>query len=304
MTGYWCIYNGGDLESARISKNVCHRINQQFPRMMFCWVFASRGWLGKTSVLVTRAPPPECTWFDDESAGRWTKSSPFPHRHAPLWRGLLLATDWGFAARLLGASGGCLQSVACSLACRAPRVSSAPEGRQTKRRQCLTPKQLSGTFVFSSQQGCIPLWGGKWQKECFLETGPRANKTTVVLSYVYFFNVNVIFSHCLLVVGLLSTPHPPLFSLSCLNSKLFVRCCCINAFWVKFKKTASSNRQITPYTSRILQPESLTLEIMYSCWRVGWNKFNYGSCEDYVPADRSDIWDFASPSTTSLLRGF
>lgn len=167
MTGYWCIYNGGDLGSARISKNVYHQINQQFPRMMLCWVIASRGWLGKTLVSVTRAPPPECTWFDDESTGRWTKSSPFPRRHAPLCCGLLLVKEWGFAARLLGAAGRCLQSVACSLACRAPRVSSAPEGRQTKRRQCLTPKQLSDTFVFSSQWGCIPLWGEKWQKECF-----------------------------------------------------------------------------------------------------------------------------------------
>lgn len=304
MTGYWCIYNGGDLGSARISKNVCHRINQRFPGAMFCWVLASRGRSGETFASVTRAPPPECARFDDESTGRWTKSPPFPPRHAPLCCGLLSAQEWGFAARLLGAAGRCLQSVACSLACRAPRVSSAPEGRQTERRQCLTPKQLSDTFVFSSQRGYVPLWGEKWQKECFLETGPRANKTTVVLSYVYFFSVNVIFSPCLRVVGLLSTPQPPFFSLSRLNSKLLVLCCYINTFWVKPKKTASSNRPITRDVSRILQPESLTLEIMYSCWRVGWNKFNYGSCEDYVPADRSDIWDFASPSTTSLLRGF
>lgn len=175
---------------------------------MFCWVLASRGWLGETLVSATRAPPPEWPWFDDESTGSWTKSSPFPHRHAPLCCGLLSGRSEG-----LGAAGRCLQSVACSLACRAPRVSSAPEGRQTKRLQCLAPKQLSDTFVFSSQQGYIPLWGEKWQKECFLETGPRANKTTVVLSYVYFFTVNVIFSHCLLVVGLLSTPQPPFFSL-------------------------------------------------------------------------------------------
>lgn len=119
-----------------------------------------------------------------------------------------------------------------------------------------------------------------------------------------FFQCKCHFQSLLACGGSSLHPTAPLFSLSCLNSKLFVLCCCINTFWVKPKKTASSNRQITQYTSRILQPESLTLEIMYSCWRAGWNKFNYGSCEDYVPADRSDIWDFASPSTTSLLRGF
>lgn len=76
------------------------------------------------------------------------KKLPFRHRHAPLCCGLLLAQEWGFAARLLGAAGRCAQSVACSLACRAPRVSSAPEGKQTKRHQCLTPKQLWHICLF------------------------------------------------------------------------------------------------------------------------------------------------------------
>lgn len=89
------------------------------------------------------------------------------------------------------------------MACTAPRVSSAPEGRQTKRRHCFTPKSLCDTFAFSSQRGYVFLWGVEWQKERFLETGPRGNKTTVVLSYVYVFSLNALLSW-----GIPPPPHP------------------------------------------------------------------------------------------------
>lgn len=74
---------------------------------------------------------------NDESAGGREKA-PLPRQlPTPHLCGFLLAQEWRFAVWLLGTVGQCSQSSVCSLACRAPRVSLAPEGRQTKRHHCL-----------------------------------------------------------------------------------------------------------------------------------------------------------------------
>lgn len=74
---------------------------------------------------------------NDESAGGHEKA-PLPRQlPTPHLCGFLLAQEWRFAVWLLGTVGQCSQSSVCSLACRAPRVSLAPEGRQTKRHHCL-----------------------------------------------------------------------------------------------------------------------------------------------------------------------
>lgn len=163
--------------------------------------------------------------------------------------GFLLAWERRFAVWLLGAVGQCSQSSVCSLACRAPRVSLAPEGRQTKRHHCLTHWSCSPTHSsFLLNGGTFLFLGEEWQKETsFLETGPQDNKTAVVLSYVFFLSLNAILSCCLwwcvffFFPLLLCVFH---LLLSCSDSEPFVLCCCINIFWVKPKETATSNRHI------------------------------------------------------------
>lgn len=94
----------GDLGSARISTNVCHRINHQFPRRIFCWVLASRGWLWKSFRLLHQSTPTwvHMIWW---VIGRWTKSSPLiiGIHHSSLSAGVKVCRQ------LL-----CSQSVACS----------------------------------------------------------------------------------------------------------------------------------------------------------------------------------------------
>lgn len=113
--------------------------------------------------------------------------------------GFLLAQEWRFAVWLLGTVGQCSQSSVCSLACMAPRVSLAPEGRQTKRHHCLTHRSFSPTHSsLLLKRGTFLFLGGEWQKETgFLETGLQDNKTAVVLSYVFFLSLNAILSCCL-----------------------------------------------------------------------------------------------------------
>lgn len=105
--------------------------------------------------------------------------------------GFLLAQEWRFAVWLLGTVGQCSQSSVCSLACRAPRVSLAPEGIQTKRHHCLTHWSCSPTHssFFVLDGGTFLFLGEGSQKETsFLKTGPQDNKTAVVQSYVFFFS--------------------------------------------------------------------------------------------------------------------
>lgn len=161
--------------------------------------------------------------------------------------GFLLAQEWRFAVWLLGTVGQCSQSSVCSLACRAPRVSLAPEGRQTKRHHCLTHWSRSPTHSSLLLNGGTFLFlGEEWQKETsFLETGPQDNKTAVVLSYVFFLSLNAILSCCLwwyVFFFWLCVFH---LLLSSLDSELFVLCCCINIFWVKPRESAKSNRHIS-----------------------------------------------------------
>lgn len=130
-------------------------------------------------------------------------------------------------------------------------------GRQTKRRHCLTPKLLSDTFVFSSQQGYVRLWGEERQKERILETEPRANKATVVSSYVYIFSsLNVIFTPCVLVVG------PPLPPPSFVLLRLWASCPVL-----LYQHILSEPKR--KHIIFILQPELLSLDITYSCWSRG-----------------------------------
>lgn len=144
-------------------------------------------------------PPMLVLMGNDESTGGCEKA-PLPRRQrTPHLRFPISTVEWRFAVWLLGTVGQCSQSSVCSLACRAPRVSLAPEGKQTKRHHCLarwswSPTHLSfllngGTFLFLGEEG---------QRETSsLETGPRDNKTAVVLSYVSFLSLNAILSRCL-----------------------------------------------------------------------------------------------------------
>lgn len=75
---------------------------------------------------------------NDESTGGCGKA-PLPrHLRGFLICGFLLTQEWRFTVWLLGTVGRHAQSSVCSPARRAPRVSSAPKGRQTKRHHCLT----------------------------------------------------------------------------------------------------------------------------------------------------------------------
>lgn len=147
-------------------------------------------------------PLPDCACFDGQWwKHRWMRDS-FPSLGCCglLFCGFLLAQEWRFAVWLLGTVGQCSQSSVCSLACRAPRVSLAPGGRQTKRPHCLTHWSCSPTHSSSPLNGNTFLFlGEKWQKETsfYLETGPQDNKTAVVLSYVFFSQFNGILSCCL-----------------------------------------------------------------------------------------------------------
>lgn len=191
-----------------INTNLCHRANHHLKHLtnVVGWALVLRGrkwdsfWFsGHRSAAAT---PPNCACFD----GRWWK-------HRWMWRklssvgscrlffcGFLLAQEWRFAVWPLGAVGQGSQSSVCSLACRALRVSLAPEGRQTKRHHCLSHWSCSPIHPsFLLEGGTFLFRGGGWQKETtFLETEPQDNKTTVDLSYVmFFFSLNSFFSCCL-----------------------------------------------------------------------------------------------------------
>lgn len=151
-----------------ISTNPCHQINHHLgfffflpPKCILSSVCA-KGMLEKR-LLIRWSPEhhstlPGCACFD----GQWWK-------HRWMWEsspccgllicGFLLAQEWRFAVWLLGTVGQCSQSSVCSLACRAPRVSLAPEGRQTKAPLSHTLKSLSNTFVFYTQRGTFLFWG-------------------------------------------------------------------------------------------------------------------------------------------------
>lgn len=146
--------------------------------------------------------------------------------------GFPLAQEWRFAVWLLGTVGQCSQSSVCSPACRAPRVSPAPEGRQTKRHHCLAHRSCSPTHSsFLLNGGTFLFLGEEWQKETrFLETGPQDNKTAVVLSYVFFPQFKCHFELLLVVMCIFFSFLLCVFHLllSSLDSELFVLCCCIN----------------------------------------------------------------------------
>lgn len=139
---------------------------------------------------------------NDESTGGCEKAPPAFGCCGRLFCGFLLAQEWKFAVWLLGTVGQCSQSSVCSLACRAPRVSLAPEGRQTKRHHCLTHWSCSPTHsLFLLNGGTFLFLGEEWQKETsFLETGPQDNKTAVVLSYVFFSQFKCHFELLLVVI--------------------------------------------------------------------------------------------------------
>ena len=156
-----------------ISPNQWHGINHQplCPECIVLTVGAKRMSVQKLLIrrsLEHRCTLPDCACFD----GRWWKHRwmreklPSLGCRGLLLCGFLLAWERRFAVWLLGAVGQCSQSSVCSLACRAPRVSLAPEGRQTKRHHCLTHWSCSPTHSsFLLNGGTYLFLGEEWQKE-------------------------------------------------------------------------------------------------------------------------------------------
>lgn len=199
MTGYWRIYYRGlHGECTRlISANP--KPQSESPAKVSHKRIAPSVGAERTTVekLLIRWSPeyhstlPDCACFDGQWwKHRWMREKlPFVGCCWFLFCGFLLAQEWRFAVWLLGTVGQCSQSSVCSLACRAPRVSLAPEGRQTKRHHCLSHWSCSPTHSsFLLNGGTFLFRGEEWQKKqvFFLEIGPQDNKTTVVLSYVFF----------------------------------------------------------------------------------------------------------------------
>lgn len=229
----------GDLGSARISTNVCHRINQQFPRRIFCWVLASRGWLWKSfrfSHQSTRAPP---TWvhmiwwvmMKAQVDGR--KASP----SSSACTALPLAQEWRFA-------GSCCahKALLVPLACRDPRVSSAPEGETNKKAPLSHAEAaLWHVCLFFTTGLRSSLRRGMTERTDFRNRASGKQNCCCFKLCIYIFFKFKCHFHPLLASG----GFPPL--LSSLDSELFVLCCCINTFWAKLKKAATNNRHITHY---------------------------------------------------------
>lgn len=116
-----------------------------FPKVIFFFQFnfGAKRMLEKKAFdsVITSAPQhPTCLylfWWAMMKAQVDARKLPSLVSYRLLICGFLLAQEWRFAVWLLGTVGQCSQSSVCSLACRAPRVSLAPEGRQTKRHHCL-----------------------------------------------------------------------------------------------------------------------------------------------------------------------
>lgn len=124
--------------------------------------------IGQRNTAAPRPPAPVLmgTWWKR----RWTRETPSFLSPASDFSSavFLLAPKWRFAVWLLGTVGQCSQSSVCSLACAAPRVSLAPEGRQTKRHHCLSHWRCSPTHSSSLLNGGTLLFrGGKWQRKYF-----------------------------------------------------------------------------------------------------------------------------------------
>lgn len=134
--------------------------------LLFWWAMM------KAQVDVRKTPPPLC-------------------RSTLSFCGFLLAQEWRLTVWLLGTAGQCSQSSVCSLACRAPRVSLAPEGETNKKAPLSqTLKLLSNTFVFSTLWGTILFLGEQWQKETrflFLKQGLRIANPLLFWA-MYFFS--------------------------------------------------------------------------------------------------------------------
>lgn len=158
----------------------------------FCSILVPRGRLGgkkKSFWFVdhqrTTAPHPTrlyLFWWAMMKAQVGARKLPSLVGSRLLICGFLLAQEWRFAVWLLGTVGQCSQSSVCSLACRAPRVSLAPEGETNKKAPLSRTLKWSPTHSsFLLNGGAFLFLGEEWQKETSsLETGCKDNKTAVV----------------------------------------------------------------------------------------------------------------------------
>lgn len=196
----------GDLRSARISTNVCHQINQQFPRRIFCWVLASRGWLWKSFRPGHQSTP---TWVH---VIWWVMmKAQVDERKAPLsssaCTALPSAHEWRFA-------GSCCahKALLVPLACRDPRVSSAPEGETNKKAPLShTEAALWHVCLFFPTGLRSSLRRGMTERTDFRNRASGKQNYCCFKIYIYvlvFFSSSNAISLCLLVVGF-----PPFFVL-------------------------------------------------------------------------------------------